>query len=276
MNNAVKCVSLYLLLTLSCFSGQPFELQDTKIAAKAEAGSVQKEWIAVLDLYADEIPKAQSSMISELIRTEIITTGKYLVMERSQIDLMLKEQGIRTPAVNDVSGAVRLGKKLDLKKILIGTVTKPGSSYVITSRIVDVEKGTAERGAKVSADEDNLLEGVSNLVSRLTGADSDSGSEPSALKITIRADKKVFKVNEDIVVTYTNFPGTRSDYISIAREGAAARDHAVYQYTAGDKEGSLTFYRGISDAGEYEVRAHTEYSTGSYNYTARYKIQIKE
>ncbi|MBN1534273.1 MAG: hypothetical protein JXA20_16490 [Spirochaetes bacterium] len=274
MKRTTLLISLCLILGFACSSRQAEQDKDGQTTMVKKAAPRAR--IAVLDLRGDGIPKAQTMMISELIRTEIINTNKYTVIERSQVDMIFKEHGFGKLGITDDSSAVRVGKLLASQKILIGTVMKLGDSFIITSRIVDVEKGVAEFGAKVSAEEENLLEGVASLVSQLTGVDSGDMAVSSSPRITVKANKRSYKVDEDIVVIFKNFPGTRHDYVSIARENASARDHTVYQYTTGSRDGSITFYRGIRYPGDYEVRAHTEYSSGSYNYTAKYKITIVE
>ena len=276
MKQIACLISLCTVLALACSSGQTPQ-QGGDDQKKTTKKSAARERIAVLDFKADGISQSKGAMISELVRTEIISTNRYVVIERSQMDQIFKEHGFSSLGVTDESGAARLGKLLSAQKILIGAVMKLGDNMVITSRVVDVEKGIAEFAAKVSADDESLLDEVGSLVSQLTGGEGDSSSTPTILsKAVIKANKKTYKLYEDIVVTFKNFPGTSKDYISVAKSTANAKDHYTYQYAGGQKDGSITFYGGVRYAGEYEVRAHTEYSKGNYNYTAKFKIQVVE
>lgn len=277
MKKIALIAPLCLVLALACSSGQ--SPQDSGAEKKQVKQSGVRDRIAVLDFKADGVPQKKAAMIAELVRTEIISTNKYTVIERSQMDQIFKEHGLSNTGITDESGAAKLGKLLSAQKILIGTVMQLGDNLVITSRVVDVEKGIAEFAAKVTADDDSLLEQVGDLVAQLTGAETDDGAEAptkATAKASVKANKKTYKLYEDIQVTYKNFPGTSSDYISLALITASAKNHYTYQYTGGQKNGTVTFSGGIRHPGEYEVRAHTEYSKGSYDYTAKFKIKVEE
>jgi curli biogenesis system outer membrane secretion channel CsgG len=127
-----------------------------------------KERIAVSDFTAKDIPLSIAMNVSELIRTELINTGRYTVIERSQMKEILKEQGFQQTGCTDVSCAVQMGKLLSAKKILVGSLMKMGTKYIITGRIVDVEKGVGERASKGNANSvDQLDRGVTEFVDGL-------------------------------------------------------------------------------------------------------------
>lgn len=132
--------------------------------------------IAIMDFEAKDIPKADALKVSELIRNEIVNSAKFTVIERSQMGLILKEQGLQQSGCVDISCAVELGKVLSANKMLVGSVMKMGEKVIITGRIVDVEKGVAEFSEKeVAADQgaESLIAAVNNftgkLILRITG-----------------------------------------------------------------------------------------------------------
>lgn len=257
-----------------------FASVDVRAADTASAKEPSKDRIAVMDLVPDGITVAQSRRISEIIRTELVNTGKYVVIERSQMDMIFKEHGFSRAGVTDDRNAVQAGKLLSAQKILIGTVMNFGGSFVITARIVDIEKGVAEYGAKASAaSEEDVLNAVTELIEKLTGKQPTSSSKSSEKKehtplAVIKSNKKKYMKNEDIIVTFTNFPGTRYDYISIARKSSAANQYYTYQYTKKLKEGAITF-SGLNESGEFEVRAHTEYHRGNQEFQVKYEFSVK-
>jgi curli biogenesis system outer membrane secretion channel CsgG len=129
-----------------------------------------KEIIAVTDFAAKEVSSSLAINVSELIRTELINSGRYTVIERSQMKEILKEQGFQqTERVHtDVNCAVRMGKLLSAKKILVGSVMKMGSRLIISGRVVDVEKGIGERAVTGKANSiDQLDRGVTEFVDAL-------------------------------------------------------------------------------------------------------------
>ena len=73
--------------------------------------------IAILDFQADGVSKSIARRISELIRTEMINTGKYIVIERNQMNIILKEQGLQQTGCTDENCAVQVGKLLSAKTL---------------------------------------------------------------------------------------------------------------------------------------------------------------
>ena len=271
----IKYFALIVLVLLYACSSAKKSKKDADVE-KVDKPQV-RERIAVLDFKTVNLPGDKSRIISELIRTDLINTNKFTVIERSQVDMIFKEHGFSSTGVTDDSSAAKIGKLLTAKKILIGSVMKVGEGIVITSRVVDVEKGVAENSAKVTAESDDaLVPEVSNLVAMLTGGESaESQFSSSGSKVLLKAAKKTYKVGEDIVVTYKNFPGTKYDYISIAKESDGARSHYSYQYTNRQREGTVTFYSGVNAAGKYEARSHTNYDKGDIQPTAVFKFIVK-
>lgn len=88
------------------------------ISLSAFSAPVEKMRMAVMDFRPDGVSKSLTRKKSELIRGEMINTGKFIVIERSQIGQILKEQGFRTSGCSDTSCAVKVGKMLSANKIL--------------------------------------------------------------------------------------------------------------------------------------------------------------
>jgi curli biogenesis system outer membrane secretion channel CsgG len=107
----------------------------------------KKENIAVLDLEprgglsADEILS-----ISDRLRGELLATGKYTVIERAQMDAILKEQGFQQTGVcSEASCIVQVGQLLAVHKMVGGSIGKVGKAYSINLKIIDVQTGKIER-----------------------------------------------------------------------------------------------------------------------------------
>ncbi len=69
----------------------------------------------------------------------------------------------------------------------------------------------------------------------------------------VSTEKLVYTPGEDVVVNFSNFPGTR-DWISIALKGSADNTYVNYDYTQMKESGSLVFKN--LPVGEYEVRGY--------------------
>ncbi len=103
--------------------------------------------IAVLDLEPrGGLTATEILSVSDRLRGELINTGKYTVLERSQMDEILKEQGFqRTGVCSEASCIVEVGQLLAVHKMVGGSIGKVGKAYSINLKIIDVETGKIER-----------------------------------------------------------------------------------------------------------------------------------
>ncbi len=118
----------------------------------------EKMRIAILDLKPEDISIKTSKVVSNMLRTELINIGSFTVIERSQMDKLLKEQGFQQTGCTDQECAVQLGRLMSAKKILIGEIGTLGNEIIISVRIVDVEKGIAEYAAMEKSHSVNQLD----------------------------------------------------------------------------------------------------------------------
>jgi hypothetical protein len=133
------------------------------------SAAAEKLTLAIMDFEARDVPRSDAVKVSELIRNELINSGSYILIERAQVDKILKEQGFQATGCTDVSCAVQMGKLLSARKILVGSIMKLGDNITITGRIVDVEKGINDFGEKVTvANRNDLIDGVEQFCSKLT------------------------------------------------------------------------------------------------------------
>ncbi|MBN2160771.1 MAG: hypothetical protein JW807_15390 [Spirochaetes bacterium] len=134
----------------------------------------KKLTIAILDFLPRDVAASEALKISELIRNEMVNSNQYIVLERTQMDKILKEQGFQMTGCTEVNCAVQAGRLLSARKILVGTVMHFGGNIAVTGRIVDVDKGIAEFAEKERAlskeDEFYMIERFCDkLTYRITG-----------------------------------------------------------------------------------------------------------
>ena len=79
---------------------------------------------------------------SAMVRSKLVRSGFYQIMERSQMDEILKEQGFQqSGACDEANCAVEMGKLLAVKYMLLGNIGKVGKTYTMNVRMVDVQTG---------------------------------------------------------------------------------------------------------------------------------------
>lgn len=129
--------------------------------------------IALKDLRGSGVDPATQQMISERLRLELFRSGYYKVMERSQMDAILKEQKLSLSGLcDDNSCDIELGRILSVEKLVVGHVGKIDSLFLLSIRLIDIE--TAEVVSVADVDVEGSLQklfsvGIPALVNELMG-----------------------------------------------------------------------------------------------------------
>lgn len=102
-----------------------------------------KTKIAIMDFKPGVgVDNSTVNSLSDMLINSMFSTGHYIIVERSQIDHVIREQGFQKNNVPD-EAAVKIGKFLGVKALVLGTVNKVNNNgseeYNIDVRIVDVE-----------------------------------------------------------------------------------------------------------------------------------------
>jgi len=136
-----------------------------------------KDYIAVIDFDANNVKKSNARALTERLTTELIKVDQYIVVERSKVDKMLKEQKFQSSGCVNISCAVEVGNVLGAKYIVVGTISKFGQTYTLDARLVDVESSESIRSADYTSQgriDDLLLKGVPSIVKQLVGEYDDT------------------------------------------------------------------------------------------------------
>lgn len=95
---------------------------------------------------------------SDILVTELVKSGKFIVVERDRMGKIMEEQKLQTQGLIDSQTAVQIGQIMGLEAIVVGSVSqfgvkKEGSDYLITQskrqvaevavdlRLIDVQSG---------------------------------------------------------------------------------------------------------------------------------------
>jgi len=145
--------------------------------------SQEKMRLAIMDLQPQNLDKATAIMVSDLLRTELFNTGLFRIIERTEMDAILKEQEFQASGCTETECAVQIGRLLSAHKILVGTIGKLGEKYIINARIVDIERGEMEFGDKAEAASlGDLSSAVEEFANKLAGRISGRVTKQPAYK----------------------------------------------------------------------------------------------
>ncbi|HSQ40810.1 MAG TPA: PEGA domain-containing protein [Fibrobacteraceae bacterium] len=108
--------------------------------------------IAVGDFEANGVPFSDVNILTDRLRGELMNTGVFRVMERSQMEAILKEQSFQeSGACNTSECQVKVGQLLSVDRMVVGTIgLLGGSTYTVSARMLDV--GTGEVLSAVNAE----------------------------------------------------------------------------------------------------------------------------
>lgn len=132
------------------------------------------------------IDSAEANIIAERFQAELLNTGKYKVLDRQQMDAILREQGFQqSGACTGGDCSVQIGQLLGVDKIFTGSVSKIGSLYTLNVRRIDVTTGQVEAQFAIDSDggiEETLTKSCKNMAAKFTVPDESQTSASSAKK----------------------------------------------------------------------------------------------
>jgi TolB-like protein len=108
-----------------------------------------KPSIAILELDASGISKTDASVLSDRLQSELITTQKFVVMERTKVSEILAEQGFQASGCTSTDCAVEVGKLVGVEQMVAGNIGKIGEIYTINARLISVRTGEVLKTAIV-------------------------------------------------------------------------------------------------------------------------------
>jgi TolB-like protein len=97
--------------------------------------------IAVLNLDPIGASVSESNTLTDRLRSELVNTNYFTVIERKEMDEILTEQGFQQSGCTSDPCAVEIGRLLNIRRICAGSIGKVGSTFTITLRMIDVETG---------------------------------------------------------------------------------------------------------------------------------------
>lgn len=110
------------------------------VGVAADPGPDTKGRLAVLDFSTGEGLKPDDGQtLAMFVRSAIVQTGKFDVMERQQIKQLLDEQKFQEVVCDDAKCMVKAGKILAVNRVLGGRVAKLGSVWTVVLNLADVE-----------------------------------------------------------------------------------------------------------------------------------------
>jgi curli biogenesis system outer membrane secretion channel CsgG len=156
-----KALSLILMtMMVGCSPSTKVKQKETMTIDKPQGMVALKRRIGVVD-FQNKTAYGQGRLgtaASDILVTELVKSGKFIVVERDKLDKIMEEQKLGMTGVIDATTAAKVGKVLGLNAIVTGSISQfgsgtEGSEYLITQsknqvvkcsvdiRVVDAETG---------------------------------------------------------------------------------------------------------------------------------------
>lgn len=146
----------------------------TAVVSAQEAGVTQKTNFAVVNLKPGSgVTGGECELITDRLRTEMFNTGKVNVMERSEMQEILKEQGFQHSGVcTDDACLVEMGQMLGVQTLVIGSLGKLGSMFMINVRAIDVQTAKIVKvvSVDIKGDIEELVDHLPNIARQLVSS----------------------------------------------------------------------------------------------------------
>jgi len=111
-------------------------------------------------------------LVEEILQTEFSKQPLFHLVERDRLDELLKEQELQLSGITSTDSATLAGNLLKVEKVLFGSIALYEGGYVkylISLRLVDVEKGAVEvaESSQIRSDAE-LSEAIARIVQKLS------------------------------------------------------------------------------------------------------------
>lgn len=189
-------------------------------------------YVAIFDFdVVGKVDKDISRPLTDSVRHEIVRSGKFKVMDRANMDRILKEQAFQMTGGVLKDKAVEAGQFLGVGKIVIGSIGIVGRTYMISLSLVNIESGETERVEEdtCKCELDELIESVKRTANKLMAG----GPAPAPLIAPTPAPSRVEKV------TQPRMPAVSSSGVSF-RDPVTGMDFVLIKggcYQMGDEDG---------------------------------------
>ena len=138
--------------------------------------------VAILDLDGIGITKDEATVLTNKLRTELVRTGKYTVLDRSEMGAILEEQGFQQTGCTSSSCAVEVGQMLGVTHMISGSIGKLDGMFYIEIKMIDVATSKIIKNVDknvIGELKDVLISGIPLAANELAGVSKAVATQSS-------------------------------------------------------------------------------------------------
>jgi TolB-like protein len=177
--------------------------------------------VAVLELDANGITQVEARALTDRLRYELVSIGKFEVMERDKMDNILAEQGFQKTGCVSSECMVQVGKLVGVKQIVGGSISKVGNLFTVQLRMIDVETGKILKTVVEDCEcpiEDVMKKGINSASNKLVSEDKKEDKKIESPRLKPLLSSEISKIQ--IGIGYGKILGSISSSTSIGFNNA--------------------------------------------------------
>ncbi len=265
------------------------------VVTPAAAPKNTRPLVAVSELQRQGIEESEAAIISDRLRSELSATGAYRVMERSQMEAILREQGFQqSGACSGGDCQVEVGRLLGVQQLLVGQVGKIGSLYTMSVRMIDVQSAEVvltqtkdhdggiesllTKGvpsvAKAIADKQRAVERAAAAPAEAAAKAQAAADEAAAKVIAGSPDSKSAKAWKPWVAGGLALLGAGLVAGGFVEDGVVKDRHAEYKALTGANSSSTEFKTSWDRVNDAQNLRNVLYGAGGVFLAAGLSVQL--
>jgi len=119
---------------------------------------------AVLDFEAYRTTPGDAAIVAQFIRSAVVKSGVFAVVDKNNMDKVLNEQAFQMLGCTTAECAVKLGRVLNVRYIILGKYSLFDDARIITAQVVDVENGRIVASESEAVRGELTIDGASNRI----------------------------------------------------------------------------------------------------------------
>ncbi|MEK7477571.1 MAG: hypothetical protein AAB152_18270 [Candidatus Coatesbacteria bacterium] len=132
------------------------------------ASGAEPQALAVLDFQPTNAPAGDAGALMGFVRSAFVRSGTFAIVDKANMDRILQEPSSQRDGCTTPECAVKLGRMLNVNRIVVGEYTVMGTTRVLTASLVSVDTGRIEQTAQVRGfDLDSADVAANTIVARL-------------------------------------------------------------------------------------------------------------
>jgi len=162
-----SCIILFSFILTGLYAQEAKSISDSRMTT------------AVLDFEGLGITTMESIALTQRLAGEMVSTNAFILVDRSQMEEILQEQGFQQSGCSSAECAVEIGNLLGVQQMVSGSFGKIGETYTIETKLFSVE--TSETIRAVNKTYKGPVDGLITQV-ELVAWDLAGLEPPDALK----------------------------------------------------------------------------------------------